>query len=139
MSRQYYGIENVGMTSGQKATLINVLKQLGDNQNPNSCKRNHWRVRLDGDAVIFEAQYDDSDWTLDSMKQKLADIFGVSVSNIDASSQSTSYGPLVTFAYNSSDKIRMIAFAGLLATYEDSHNAVLAYLIANKVDWEREL
>jgi hypothetical protein len=138
MARQYYGIEDLGLTAGQQQTLVDALKQLGDNQSVYPNFRNHWRVRLDGEAVIFEGRFDDSDWTVDSLKNKLANVLGIAPALISDSNQATQYGPVVTFSW-SGDKLRLIAFGGLLATWEESHDAVLAYLAANSVEWKEGL
>ena len=138
MSRQYYGIENLNMTNAQRDTLVDALKQIGDNQNPNPSRRNHRRIRLDGQAVIFEALWDDSDWTIDALKNRLGNVFGVDPATIDSSVNQTAYGPVVTLSRNAIDYIRLIAFGGLLATYPDSHALVLEYLFNNLAEWEPE-
>jgi hypothetical protein len=135
MSIQYYGIENLGLNALQKATLVDALKQIGDNHSPYPNHRNHWRVRLDNDAVIFEGKFSDEDWTADSVKNKLANIFGVNPATIGDSTQSTQYGPVVTYS-RGGDKLRLIAFGGLLASWEESHDKVLAFLADNRAEWE---
>lgn len=138
MNRQYYGIEDLGMTAGQRQTLVDALKQVGDNQSPFPNFRNHRRVRLDNKAVIFEGSFNDSDWTVSSMKSRLANIFSVDPAMVGDSTQQTQYGPVVTYSHNG-DKLRMIAFGGLLATWEESHNLVLVFLSDNQADWEVEI
>ena len=138
MTRQYYGIENLALNDTQRQTLIDALKQLGDNQSVYPNFRNHRRVRLDGDAVIFEGKFNDADWTIDSIKNKLANIFSISAAVITDSVNQTVYGPVVTFGAGETDRLRMVAFGGLLATWEESHDAVLDYLSNNHLDWESE-
>lgn len=138
MTRQYYGIEALSLTTAQKQTLVDALKLLGRNSlHPNPCYRNHWRVRLDNNAVIFEGDFDDSNWTVISIRDRLAAIFNVAANLITSSTASTAYGPVVTYTYASQQRIRMIAFGGLLATWTQSHDAVLAYLRANLAAWEQ--
>ena len=138
MSRQYYGIENLALTVAQRDTLVSALRQLGANTHPNPCYRNHWRVRLDNQAIIFEGNFNDGDWTVATIRQRLATIFGVNVTLVTASTTTTAYGPVVTISYNSTARLRMIAFGGLLATWAQSHDLVLAYLAANKTAWGEE-
>lgn len=135
MTRQYYGIEDLGMTAGQRQTLVDALKQVGDNQSKYPNFRNHWRVRLDNKAVIFEGKFNDSDWTVDSVKEKLANLFGVDPATVGDSTQSTQYGPAVTYS-RGGDKLRLIAFGGLLASWEESHDKVILFLRNNQADWE---
>jgi hypothetical protein len=135
MSRQYYGIEALNLTAAQRGTLVDALKQLGrDNQATNPCNRNHWRVRPDNLAVLFEANWDTSDWTVEGIKTRLANLFGIDPSLVTATTQQTAYGPLVTFT-RTTDRLRMIAFGGLSVTYAESHAAVLQYLAANRAAW----
>lgn len=136
MSLQYYGIEDLALTVNQRQTLIDALKQIGDNQAIYPNWRNHWRVRNDNKAVIFEGRFNDEDWTVDMMKNRLANIFGISPAIIDATTTQTQYGPMVTFGAGGTDRMRMIAFGGLLATWEQSHDAVLSYLANNSAEWE---
>jgi hypothetical protein len=135
MSTQYYGIEDLGMTAAQRQTLITALKDLGDNQSKYPNHRNHWRVRPDNQAVIFEGKFNDADWTVESIKNKLANIFNVDPATVGDSQQSTQYGPVVTYS-RAGDKLRLIAFGGLLASWKDSHDQVLTYLANNHDEWE---
>jgi hypothetical protein len=114
------------------------LRALGSNTHPNPCMRNHWRVRLDNQAVIFEANFNDEDWTVATIRQRLANIFGVNVTLVTANTTTTAYGPVVTISYSGTARLRMIAFGGLLATWAQSHDLVLAYLAANKAAWGEE-
>ncbi|MBD3354306.1 MAG: hypothetical protein GF364_22680 [Candidatus Lokiarchaeota archaeon] len=139
MSRRYYGIKNVNLTTTQRADLLDALKAWGDNAAPNACNRNHWRLRLDNDAIVFEANWDTSEWTLDSVKAKLGQIFGVNPDNIGHTTNAGyAYGYLVTFSYGGTNYVRMIAFGGVSSTYADSHAAVLQFLSDNAAAWEPE-
>lgn len=133
--RRYIGIEDLGMTAGQRQTLVAALTQLGrNNLDPNPCNRNHRRVRLDGMAVIFEADWRTEDWTAESVTQYLADVFGVDPATISHSIDHTALGPVVTFSRNG-DKLRVIVFGGGAAPYALSLATVLGYLAANAADW----
>lgn len=136
MMRGYYGIEDLGLTAGQRATLVAALRELGaNNADPNPCNRNHTRVRLDGLAVIFEARWNSEEWTTDSLAAILGSIFGIDPATIGVDVQQSVYGPVATFSRNG-DKLRLIAFGGVDATYAESHAAVLAFLVANAAAWE---
>ena len=135
MSRQYYGIESLNLTTAQRQTRVDALQQLGANTHPNPSHRNHWRVRLNNLAVIFEAEFNDEDWTVSAIRTQLANIFGVNVSQVTVTTTSSAYGPLVMLAYNSSNRLRMTAFGGLLAIWTESHALALDYLMANLAEW----
>jgi hypothetical protein len=136
--RCYFGIENINLTNPQRLTLITGLQALGDNTSANPCNRNHWRIRTDNNAVIFEALFDEDNLTIDAIKQRLATIFGVAVGTISHStSQNATYGLIVTFTHSAQAKIRMVAFGynGSWRTWAESNAAARAYLAANAAAW----
>lgn len=135
----YFGIENVALTAPQRNTLIDTLKSLGSSpQDPQPANRNHWRVRLDNEAVIFHATFDEATLSIDAIKNRLANIFGVSASLITHTTQQSAYGLAVTFSYQSVARLRSISFGynGGWPSWEESKEAVLTYLQANAVAWE---
>ena len=134
--RGYFYVEQISLTAGQRATLIAQLQAIGERNNgiyPN--ERNHWRVRTDGLAVIFEAVFNDALLTAVAMRDRLASIFGVPSANITYATTSTAYGPVVTYSYQSTHRLRMGVFGGAGATYTQSHDAVLSYLHDNMGAW----
>ena len=96
---------------------------------------NHWRVRLDRQAVIFVALFEDRDITVAEFKNKLANIFNVDPALVTDSVQQTPYGPLVTFGYTV-PRLRFLLFGGINATWQESGDACRAYLAANLAAWE---
>lgn len=90
---------------------------------------------MDNKAVIFEGKFNDSDWTVDNIKNKLANIFGVNPATIKDSAQSTQYGPMVMYS-RSGEKLRLISFGGLLASWSESHDKVILFLRNNAAEWE---
>lgn len=137
--RCYFGIENINLTAPQKATFITGLQALGDNASANPCNRNHWRIRTDNDAVIFEANFDEDNLTIAAIKARLATIFGVAVGTITHStSQNATYGLIVTFIHSAQNKVRMVAFGHngtAWGTIAQSRTAAQAYLAANAAAW----
>lgn len=133
---RYYGIESLALSAAQKAALVDALMQLGRNLDPQPCRRNHWRIRPDNDAAVFHAAWDVSDWTIATMKTWLGQVFGVDPSTITSSTQSTKYGPLITFGRGGTNYLHCIVFGGADASYEQSHAAVLQYLSDYAELWE---
>src|SRR4030043_1363764 len=132
----YFYVKKLGLDAQQKQTLVDVLKVWGlRNQDLSPKKRNHWRVRLDGEAVIFEAVFEVDNITVLWFRTKLAEIFSVPVANITATSTNTYYGPVATFKYLTANKLRMGIFAGLSSTWSESWAAVLQFLLDNKATW----
>ncbi len=65
--RQFYlGIENLALISSQKAILVAELRALGATHpcGPAVACVNHWRTRLDGEAAIFEALFNEDNLTV---------------------------------------------------------------------------
>lgn len=101
----YFGIENIALTAPQKATLVSALQALGPSDDPQPAELMHSRTRLDNDAVIFRARFQDGALTVANLRQFLATTFGVPVAQITA------------------------------ATTAESNSEVLGYLAANAAAW----
>ncbi len=130
--RGYFYIEDLGLTAQQRQTLVDVLKAWGlRNGSPHPHERNHWRVRPDAKALIFEAVFDADNMTVLWVRTKLAEIFSVPLANVTATTTSTEYGPLLTFRYNNVDRLRMGIFAGLASSWQQSWSAAIHFLADN--------
>ena len=138
MKHIYLAIENVGLTDAQRDTFIDALKQLGPKSHPQPSHLCHWRIRLDNQAAIFEALFNEDNLTVDAFRNRLATIFDVEPDTITDTVQQTQYGPLVTFA-RSGDRLRFLLFGGANATWMESGDACRAYLAANISEWEEEI
>ena len=135
--RGYFFVEDIGLTADQRSTLVSALRAWGlrnDSLLPN--ERNHWAVRPDGLAVIFEAVFDADNLTAIWFRTKLSQIFSVSLTSVTATVATTTYGTLATFKYLTTSKLRMGIFGGLTATWDQSHDAVLKYLAAYASLWK---
>jgi len=132
----YFYIEDLGLTDQQRLTLVDIFKARGvRNNGPFPHERNHWRIRKDDKAAIFEAVFEADELTTLWVRTRLAEIFSVPVANITASSTTTEYGPLLTFKYQTVNKLRLGIFAGLSATWQESWEAVRHFLIDFQLDW----
>lgn len=134
--RQYIGIENISLTNPQRAAIVAALRALGKQSDPQPSHINHWRPRLDGDAAIFESEFDDSELTVAKFKAYIANAAGVAVGVITSSNATVAAGLVVTLSVSGTARLRALLFGGAGATWAQSHDAVLAYLAANAVDWE---
>ncbi len=135
----YLGTENIALTGPQKATLATALQGLGPIAHPQPSELMHWRTRLDGDAVIFRALFDDNDLTVANLRQFIANVFGVPVAQVTANAASVTFktvpSPVLTMTYQAIARMRFVLFGGLAATSQQSNDEVVAYLIANAVAW----
>jgi hypothetical protein len=139
MIHVYAGMENIALTGPQKATLVAALAALGPSSDPQPSHLNHRRVRLDGDAVIFEAAFGDDDLTVTSLRQYVANVFGVPVAQVTASTTNQTFAsipsPIVTLTYQAVARLRVALFGGTGATWPESAIEVRAYLAANAAAW----
>jgi len=136
MFHGYFYIEVLSLTAGQKTTLVDQLQQMGlKNNSLYPHERNHWRTRPDNNAVIFEAVFDDTLLTAESIKTRLVNIFNVPSNQVTFTTTQTAYGPVVTYTYSNVQRLRLGIFGGLSATLQQSRDAVLAFLAANGAAW----
>jgi len=134
--RAYYGVEDLGLTASQRAAIVQAIQALGyDNEHPNPAWRNHWRIRPDNLAVVFEAAWNTEEWTIENVKGYLADAVNVNPNIIDDVLETITYGLMVTFSVAGTAYLRIVAFGGLGTDYETSHTAVLEYLSDFKDAW----
>jgi hypothetical protein len=125
----YFYVEILSATPAQRDTLVAQLQTLGQrNADANPRYRNHWRIRLDNLAAIFEAMWDDSQLTAVAIRNRLAAIFGVANTSITYATTQTAYGPVITYTYASVARLRLGVFAGPVAARQ--------YLADNAAAWE---
>jgi len=136
----YFAVEDVNLTDNQRDTLIAVLKSLGPETHPQPACLNHWRTRLDGDAAIFEALFNEDILTVDAFKDRLANIFDIEPETIDHDLIVYHFGdgntPVAVFSRNGTNYLRMALFGGPSATWMESGDECRAYLAANAEEWE---
>lgn len=122
--------------------LIAALEAKGANQNPNPSHRNHWRFSLDGLIGIYEAEYNSTNIDVDWFINWLAGQFGVPAGEIGESTGYNTYGRFSTFSYQAgvTNRFRIGVFGFVSGqgwpSYQESHVAVLQYLIDNLPAWE---
>lgn len=136
----YYGIENVGLNAAQKAQLLAALQAFGLHADPNPINNNHWRARPDGEAVLFHGNFQEAEWSVTAIKQRLAAIYGVAWTTIGHSTATPSYSPggtttVLTFTRTTTTYLRLAVFGGLGATQAQGQAEALGYLKANAAIW----
>ena len=135
----YFGIENLGLDAEQRATLVNALRALGPDAHRSPACLNHWRTRLDGQAAIFEARFEEAALTVDAFKDRLAAIFDINRDAIDHDLTTVRYGSgsttIAVFQHGGTDYLRMALFGGLLSTWHESGDECRAYLALHAEEW----
>ena len=141
----YWGIENLGLNDAQRDVIIDELRRLGPSSNPQPCMLNHWRTRLDGQAAIFEALWDEALITIDTFVQRLANLFNINPDTIDHDTNLLTFAALpsaaVIFSRNGTDYLRTVFFGyagGEFPTWDESGDEARAYLALFADEWEPE-
>jgi hypothetical protein len=139
----YFGIENLGLNPAQRDLLVDALRLLGPASDSHPARLNHRRARLDGQAVIFEALFDENDLTVDAFKVRLGSIFGVAPATIDHAVTRVTWHHLesavVTFSRSGASYLRVVFFGyngARWPSWKESRLEALAYLAANAAAWE---
>lgn len=135
----YFAVEDLALSDSQRKILWQFLQLLGNNTSPYPNLVNHWKVRPDNRAVIFESMFKKDNITVDNIKSYLATIFDIDPGNIDHVVRDVGGNTVAVFSYGGTNYIRMAIFGSLSATWEESRLAVLSYITANSEDWTVEV
>jgi hypothetical protein len=139
----YLGIENINLNASQRQTLIAELKALGPASDLQPARLNHWRTRLDGEATIFEALFNEDNLTVTRFKQRLGNIFSIDPATINHSNNLQDYAgygtPVVTFSHDGTDYLRFALFGGVGAAWMESGDECRGYLKANYGEWHEDV
>lgn len=139
----YVGVENLALNAAQKADLVAALRSLGPARHDQPACLCHWRTRTDGDAVIFEALFDEDTISIAAIKGYLGAIYGVSPVTIGSTTAlvmfATRQSAVVTFKRTVTSYLRCVFFgyAGSdWPTWAQSGDECRAYLKANSLAWD---
>ena len=139
----YFGIENLALNDTQRAELVAALRALGPSSHPSPACLNHWRTRLDNQAAIYEALFDEDALRVPAFKNRLGLIFGVDPDTIDHATTAPTFDslptPVVTFSRSGTDYLRVALFAGIGATWPQSGQECRAYLALYADQWDEEI
>lgn len=137
----YFVVERQNIGSGNWETLQGLFENMGTHDSQFPMYNNHWRCRLDGDAVICESNFDTDEITVDAFKQLLADTFGVDVADIEDIQSVVLYGDYDTavwvysYPVGGDDRFTVRRF-GRGGEWVESQNECLGYLVLHETLWE---
>jgi hypothetical protein len=100
--------------------LWHDIKGIGTQAHSQPSHITHMRVSLDGRSAIIESEFEEEEITRDALIQMVADILGLNPGQVDASLNITLMG-------------------GDTATWEESRQATLAFIAANRAQWEPDV
>ena len=130
----YFLLENLTLSGDDWDALAGLIKQRGANDDPQPCNRNHWRYRLDNQAVIFEALFNESAVNANAIKGLLTAVTQIPANRIDYTTDAN----ITTFTIDDVESLGQIVFGGDGAEWNDSRLDCLAYLSAYRTAWEPE-
>ncbi len=143
----YFGAENLALSNAQRNAFRDWVLTLGRRDTsiyPN--ERMQPRYRLDGQAMIFEATFEEDHITMQAFTNRLGVIFGVDPATITPRQNTQSWGGIpnriYTFRRGATDYIRTVMFGfngGGFPSWNLSNQACIAYKIANAAEWENPI
>ena len=140
MIQLYFVAERLATSSANWTQLQGIFEDMGTSGSKFPAWNNHKRARLDGDAVIYESQFEPGEVSGLKFRQLLADEFGVDIGDIDQVITQEDYagiGTVVwTYSYNAVERFIVRRFGGGPATWEQSRLECLGYLKVNQAAWE---
>lgn len=132
----YYLLENINLTGAERDAFFALNEQEGaDNESPYPNLRNHWRTRLDDEAMIFEGDFPQLNVgrIVSLMNQAIGGNNGFLP---DPTGEYGFTAVIRSGPPGAQDLCRFIIFGGISATWDESHEVVLQYLSDNLAAWE---
>ena len=136
-------VETMNVNATNRNTLFAAMRAILSQDSSQPAYINHDRVRLDSDAMILCALFDEDDVSVAQMKQYLGTVFDIDpadIGNVNDNQNAYGFESILSYPDGVTDRIRYIAFgySGGWASWETSRLAVLAYLSDNDTAWEAE-
>ena len=131
-------MENTGLNDTQRDTLKDWFQSFCDARSPYPNLNMQTRVRLDGQAVIFEAPVNTDNLDKDHVVGKLAEVFGIDPATITVVVRDNQYGEGADLQRPAgTNRLRFGVFGGRGATWAESRDACAQYLSDFAEDWEQ--
>lgn len=132
----YFAFENVAMTNPDWLDLVERYRQRGSaNESDQPAERNHQRDRPDGEAIIYEALFNEAAVSPVAVRGVLASVTGVTPPNISFNTV-TGDTNVTTYTILGTDSLIQRVFGGDDATWSESRLEATAYLEEYKDDWD---
>lgn len=134
----YIAIEDVNLTTEQRAAVIAAFNALGPVRDPQPAHLLARRVSLDGSIALFEALFNEDSLTAGNVRAFLANAVGINPELIDYSVSYNARGALVVYSVASVTRMRFLQFArqaGYMPTWDESRDQADIYVINNIGEW----
>ena len=139
----------IDILEGIQPTFDANGNQLTDGTSPyligtNDYRENTFQVRhnlnVPFDASIYEANFDDTNLTLEIIRQKLVNAANVADNRITFTTTNQTFvnipSPIVAYKLDGTVMFRASVFGGLGATWRQSQIECIGFLILNRVEWD---
>lgn len=138
----YFSAERLNIGAGNWTQLQALFEDMGTLDSKFPAWNNHKRTRLDGDAVIYESQFEPGEVSGLKFRQLLSEEFGVPIEDIDQQISQDDYAGIGTtvwaYSYDAIDRFIVRRF-GRGGPWPESRAECLGYLSANTSEWEQDI
>jgi len=142
MDRHFYFLIISHLTTAQTAGLLDKYSTItvADDPPHNPCNAMHWRTRLDGQAALYEAFFNEAAVNPNGNRGRLVSAAGMTPNKINTATNDGAYGPEQHFTHKDTDAALMdvIILGGDSTNWEESRQATLSYLADNSVEWDND-
>lgn len=133
-------VQRLGIGDNVWATLLNAMKEKGNNNDPMPSSRCHWRASIDETMYIFEAEFHDHTIDEDWFVNWAAGVFGIDPADVTTTTGYNKHGRFSTFALGGENRIRVGVFGFVQGegwpTRQESNRAVKRYIYEHADEWD---
>lgn len=139
MAKFYYAFENLALSPTDWTELVDRFKERGAEIVPPLSPEQyiHIRTSLDGQKVIFEANFNPNAVNPNGVRGQLVGIVGVPANQITFV-QTSGDDLTVVYSVSGVPSLRQITFGNTNTTWLNSRDNTLDYIQANPEDWEEQ-
>jgi len=130
----YFVFENLALSQDDWDALVERFRQRGSTTSPQPAERNHQRLRLDEQAIIFEALFNENAVNERAVEGILSSITKIPPSRIDFAIEENG-DKVITYDIDGVPSLVHTVMANEGATWNESRIAILSYIQTNKAEW----
>ena len=123
--------------------ILSTANGLGPAVDGQPCNLNHWRQRLDGRAVLYEALFTEQRISEGQWKVLIGAMLGVPPPQMELARDVASYAgnstDETTYSHDGDEFATIRWFAGMGAPWMDSGDECRGYLKLHQAQWEEEV
>ena len=132
--------ENLAMDASDWEQMLQAIQGLGPGFSSSPAEMNHRRMRLDGQAELYEALFTEQRISEDQWKVIIGAMIGKPPPQMELTRKIVSYNgyetPETTYGYGGTDYVTIRWFAGIGSAWMESGDECRAYLALFADQWE---